>query len=210
MNRHSHSIRLVWRALLMCVLSVCACSMVWAQGVQIKVQDGAGQPLEGAVVFLDSADAARRVRPVVGAEVVQQNKAFAPPVLVVTKGTAVQFPNRDTVRHHVYSFSPTKKFELKLYVGTPASPVTFDQPGVVVLGCNIHDHMVGWILVVDTPYHAQSRTDGVATLDGVPRGDHVLRVWHHRLPVGAEAQAQRIKLADGAFTATVVLKDVRP
>jgi len=182
----------------------------WAQSVQVRVQDGAGQPLEDVVVFLDSADAARRVRPVVGAEVVQQNKAFAPPVLVVTRGTAVQFPNKDTVRHHVYSFSPTKKFELKLYVGTPANPVLFDQAGVVVLGCNIHDHMVGWILVVDTPHYAQTRADGWVTLEGVPRGDHVLRVWHNRLPVGSEAHAQRIKLTDGAFSATVVLKDLRP
>jgi plastocyanin len=182
----------------------------WAQPVQVRVQDGAGLPLEGAVVFLDSADAARRVRPMTGTEVVQQSKAFVPSVLVVTRGTSVQFPNKDTVRHHVYSFSPAKKFELKLYVGTPANPVQFDQPGVVVLGCNIHDHMVGWILVVDTPHHAQTRSDGLASLDGVPRGDHVLRVWHSRLPVGAEAQAQRIKLGEGGFSTTVVLKDVRP
>jgi plastocyanin len=192
------------------VLGCYLASSAWAQGVQVQVQDGSGQPLEGAVVFLDSPDAARRVRPVMGAEVVQQNKAFAPSVLVVTRGTSVQFPNKDTVRHHVYSFSPAKKFELKLYVGTPANPVQFDQPGVVVLGCNIHDHMVGWILVVDTPHHAQTRSDGVAVLDAVPRGDHVLRVWHSRLPVGAEAQAQRIKLGDGQFSTTVVLKEVRP
>jgi len=200
----------LWRVVAGVVLSGWMASAAWAQSVQVRVQDSAGQPLEGAVVFLDSAEAVRRVRPVVGAEVVQQNKAFAPSVLVVTRGTAVQFPNKDTLRHHVYSFSPTKKFELKLYVGTPANPVQFDQAGVVVLGCNIHDHMVGWILVVDTPYYAQTRADGWVTLEGVPRGDHVLRVWHHRLPVGNEAQAQRIKLADGAFSATVILKDARP
>jgi plastocyanin len=96
------------------------------------------------------------VRPLAALEMAQQKKQFVPEVLVVPVGSEVRFPNHDTVRHHVYSFSPAKKFELKLYTGTPANPVLFDRPGVVVLGCNIHDQMVGWILVVDTPYYAQT------------------------------------------------------
>ena len=95
----------------------------------------------------------------------QQGKAFVPDVLVVTRGTSVHFPNRDSVRHHVYSFSPIKKFELKLYTGTPANPVVFDKSGVAVLGCNIHDHMVGWVLVLDTPYFGTSAAPGVVRLD---------------------------------------------
>ena len=99
----------------------------------------------------------------------QQGKQFLPGVLVVPVGTSVHFPNRDSVRHHVYSFSPAKKFELKLYTGTPANPVVFERAGVVTLGCNIHDRMVGWIVVVDTPYYAQA-AEGAAQvqINGVP------------------------------------------
>ena len=101
----------------------------------------------------------------------QQGKQFLPDVLVVPVGTSVHFPNRDSVRHHVYSFSPAKKFELKLYTGTPANPVVFDRAGVVTLGCNIHDRMVGWIVVVDTPYYAQAAEgagqDQPLVLDGL-------------------------------------------
>lgn len=183
---------------------------VWAAQVDAQVFDTEGKPVAGAVVFLDSADAARRVKPLASAEIVQQDKRFLPEVLVVPRGTSVQFPNRDTVRHHVYSFSPAKKFELKLYVGTPANPVVFDRAGVVVLGCNIHDHMVGWVLVVDTPHHAVTRPDGRVSLEGVPSGEYTLRAWHQRLPVGAEAQSQVLKVTDGMAPIHVVLKALRP
>ena len=136
----------------------CVLCLTWGQAgtahaatVQIEVLDAAGKPVGDAVVFLESAQARRQVRPLAALEMAQQKKQFVPEVLVVPVGSEVRFPNHDTVRHHVYSFSPAKKFELKLYTGTPANPVLFDRPGVVVLGCNIHDQMVGWILVVDTP-----------------------------------------------------------
>jgi plastocyanin len=181
-----------------------------AATVQVQVQDASGASLAGAVVFLESPEAARAARPLAGAEMGQQGKAFVPDVLVVTRGTSVHFPNRDTVRHHVYSFSPIKKFELKLYAGTPANPVVFDKSGVAVLGCNIHDHMVGWVLVLDTPYFGTSAVSGVAKLDNVPAGSYTLRTWHARLPVGAEARAIPIKVADGTQTTTVTLTGLQP
>ena len=88
----------------------------------------------------------------------QKNRMFIPHVLAVQTGTAVRFPNSDDIRHHVYSFSPAKPFQLPLYKGTPANPVVFDAPGVVTLGCNIHDQMSAFIVVVDTPYF--ERTGG--------------------------------------------------
>lgn len=175
--------------------------------VQVAVQDGAGQPLPGAVVFLESAEARRLVRPLQGAEIVQQKRQFIPGVLVVPVGTEVRFPNHDTVRHHVYSFSPAKKFELKLYAGTPANPVLFDQPGVVVLGCNIHDQMVAWVLVVDTPFYTQTTAASpVARLDKVPPGAYRLRVWHSGLPVGAPVHDQAIAVAEAAPAAPLVVR----
>ncbi len=165
---------------------------VQAASVQVDLSDAAGKPLADAVVFLESAESKRLVKPLPGAEMAQEKRQFAPLMMVVPVGTEVLFPNRDTVRHHVYSFSPTKKFELKLYTGTPSKPVLFDQAGVVVLGCNIHDQMTGWILVVDTPYYASSAATGKAQLDNVPPGNYKLRAWHNRLPVGAPALEQAL------------------
>ena len=131
----------------------------------------------------------------------QVSKQFDPRVLVVPVGTSVTFPNRDTVRHHVYSFSPAKNFELKLYAGTAANPVVFDKVGIAVLGCNIHDNMAAWVVVVvDTPYYARSSAGGTASLANVPPGSYRLRVWHPGLAVGAPAadQALVVGAADSA------------
>jgi plastocyanin len=180
-----------------------------AAAFSIEVRDDAGQPLAGAVVFLESAQARRQVRPLAQAEMGQAGKQFVPQVLVVPVGTAVSFPNRDTVRHHVYSFSPTKKFELKLYIGTPANPVVFDRSGIAVLGCNIHDQMVGWIVVVETPYYAISDAQGRAVIDAPP-GSYRLRSWHPGLPVGAAAQDQALELGGPAQNVSVRLSGVQP
>lgn len=180
----------------------------WAQAasLQVTVRDEQGRPLHDAVVFLESPDAARAAKPLPAVEMAQKDKNFVPEQLTVTRGTSVQFPNRDTVRHHVYSFSPAKRFELKLYTGTPANPVAFDQTGVVVLGCNIHDEMIGWILVVDTPYFGSTAINGQARLNDVPEGSYRLRVWHNRLPVGAAAFEQPLRLDAGGASANVTLR----
>ena len=192
------------------------CALLWLTGaasaasLRVQVLDSAGKPLEGAVVSLVSDAARRAVRPLPEQEIAQENKQFVPAVRVVTVGTLVRFPNRDSVRHHVYSFSPAKKFEIKLYAGTPAAPVRFDQPGVAVLGCNIHDQMVGWVVVLDTPYFAQTDAQGQALLEGIPAGAHQLRAWHARLPVDVTPPQQAIALTEGYSTATVRLGGLQP
>lgn len=188
------------------------CTAAHAGTVQVDVLDAAGKPVADAVVFLDSAEASKRVKPLTGVEMAQEKKQFLPGLLVVPVGTEISFPNRDTVRHHVYSFSPAKNFELKLYTGTPANPVLFDRAGVVTLGCNIHDQMVGWVLVVETPHHARtSAPTGSAHIDNVPAGTYTLRVWHTRLPVGAPAVAQSLTVpATGAASASVRLTGLQP
>ncbi|MBL8365892.1 methylamine utilization protein [Acidovorax sp. 210-6] len=192
------------------------CALLWLTGaasagsLRVQVLDSAGKPLEGAVVSLVSDAARRAVRPLPEQEISQENKQFVPAVRVVTVGTLVRFPNRDSVRHHVYSFSPAKKFEIKLYAGTPAAPVLFDQPGVAVLGCNIHDQMVGWVVVLDTPYFAQTDAQGQALLEGMPAGAHQLRAWHARLPVDVTPPQQAIALTEGDSTATVRLGGLQP
>jgi plastocyanin len=190
------------QALVQAAVPLLAAAAATAGPVSVQVSDAQGQPLVGAVVYLDSPAAARAVKPLAGAEIVQSERQFVPQVAVVTRGTAVMFPNLDTVRHHVYSLSPAKRFELKLYIGKPQAPVVFDQPGVAVLGCNIHDQMVGFVLIVDTPYHARTDAQGRAAIDA-PAGDYRLRTWHPDFAVGAPALEQPLAVAAAPVTATV-------
>jgi plastocyanin len=149
----------------------------------LTVTGADGRPLRDAVVMATPARGALAVKPMPMVSVSQAARAFDPSVTVITAGTAVSFPNNDTVRHHVYSFSAVKTFEIKLYAGVPHAPVVFDKPGVAVLGCNIHDQMVAWIVVTDTPLHARTDAKGQARLPGLVAGDYGLRTWHPALPV---------------------------
>jgi plastocyanin len=173
--------------------------------LEVRVTDASGQPLPDAVVFLESPAARAAVKPRAAVEIAQVARAFDPLVTVVPVGTAVSFPNRDTVRHHVYSFSPVKKFEIKLYVGTPAEPVVFNQPGIAVLGCNIHDQMAAWVVIVPTPWYGKAGADGVVRLPAVPAGSYRLRSWHASLPVGAPAADQALAVEAGAQQLAVKL-----
>jgi plastocyanin len=173
-----------------------------AAPVTVQVADAQGRPIAGAVVFLESPAAAKAARPLERVEVVQAQRQFVPPVSVVTLGSAVHFPNLDTVRHHVYSLSPAKRFELKLYIGRPESPVVFDKAGVAVLGCNIHDQMVGWVVIVETPYYARTDDNGRATIDA-PAGSYRLRTWHTDLAVGAPALEQALTVGAAPVAAAV-------
>ena len=127
----------------------------------------------------------------------QQDKEFVPLVLPVQVGTEVSFPNKDNIRHHVYSFSAPKKFELPLYKGTQAAPLKFDKPGIVVLGCNIHDWMLGYINVLETPYFATTGADGRARIADVPAGTYEIHIWHPRLVPGSPPPSQRRTLGEG-------------
>jgi plastocyanin len=177
-----------------------------AGSVQLTVTDPAGKPIPDAVVFLDSAQARTAVKPQAGVEVEQVSKQFAPRVTVVPVGSSLAFPNRDTVRHHVYSFSPVKTFDLKLYAGTPANPVLFDKPGIVVLGCNIHDQMLAWVVVVETPYFGKTNAAGQISLPTAPAGNYALKVWHPGLPTGAQPQEQALVVTQPNQSITFALK----
>ena len=186
-------------------LAIGCAAVAQAATVQIEVQDAAARPLGDAVVFLDSAEARRQVRPLAGLELAQQKKQFLPQVLVVPLGSEVHFPNHDTVRHHVYSFSPAKPFELKLYIGTPAAPVVFDKPGVVVMGCNIHDPMVAYVVVSDTPWVGVSDAAGQVRIDGAPVGEYELEYWHPRWAGSTNELARQPLRLNGADRHTLVI-----
>ncbi len=160
------------------------------------VHDSAGAPLADAVVSLVPAAGPQRAPAGREAAIDQRGLRFVPSVIAVQTGTAVQFPNSDQVRHHVYSFSPAKRFELRLYKDHPTSPVVFDQAGVATIGCNIHDWMIGYVVVVDTPHFAVTEASGHARIDNVPPGDYLVSAWQSRLP-GAAPDAVRVTLAAG-------------
>ena len=166
----------------------------------VTVTDAAGKPLADAVALLDPAAGRVPVKPMADAEISQAKRTFTPRVTLVTTGTRVTFPNFDTVRHHVYSFSPIKTFELKLYAGVPNAPVTFDKPGFAVLGCNIHDTMAAWVVVADTPWSARTAADGLARIENVPAGAYRLRVWHPGLPVTGELPAVALTIGTTDLT----------
>jgi len=174
------------------LLATLAAGAAQAAAVAVLVTDAGGEPLNDAVVTLEPVAGKAPVKPMPGVQISQQHRSFDPAVTVVTVGTPVAFPNLDTVRHHVYSFSPAKTFQLKLYAGVPHDPVVFDKPGVAVLGCNIHDQMLAWVVVVDTPWFARSAAGGRARLEAVPPGAYQLRVWHFALPEGAAPPAMPV------------------
>ncbi len=171
----------------------------------VQVRDAGGAPVPNAAVAVELKG--QPAPPATGAkaEMAQRDRQFQPQLLVVQTGTAVNFPNFDTVRHHVYSFSPTKKFELKLYSGTPSEPVVFDQSGVAQLGCNIHDRMSAHIVVVDTPVFGITDAKGELKLN-LPAGQHRLRLWATRLG-NAAPTAQPLTVAAGTGVLKVELKD---
>jgi plastocyanin len=153
-----------------------------AAALELLLLDSAGKPLPDAVLLLDPVVGNKMsLKPGALTEVSQAQRTFQPRVTVVAAGTPVTFPNFDTVRHHIYSISPTKTFEIKLYAGVPTEPVVFDKPGIAVLGCNIHDRMAAWIVVADTPWFALARADGRARIEALPAGAYRVRLWHPAL-----------------------------
>jgi plastocyanin len=170
--------------------------------ISATITDREGGPVPLAVVYAEALEAdVPEAGPPATAVMDQQNRQFVPHLLVVRTGTAIQFPNSDTVSHHVYSFSPTKQFELALYrQGTVHPPLVFDTPGEVTLGCNIHDDMVGYILVVDTPYFAITDGNGAAALAGLAPGRYRVHVWTPRLKRADLPAPIEIDVGDGPAT----------
>jgi plastocyanin len=175
-----------------------AAGLAHAQTAEIaaSVVDQQGRPVADAVLVAVPVDGNMRSpqRPRDGS-IDQVDKEFFPRVTIVPVGASVTFPNHDDVRHQVYSFSPAKRFELPLYAGVPSQPVVFDKPGVVVLGCNIHDWMVGYVYVSESPFFAKTGKDGKAVLAELPARAYVLRVWHPQLETSEDATHKTIDVS---------------
>jgi hypothetical protein len=174
-----------------------------AATVTISARGADGKPLVNAVVMIDSPrKPAGPIKFPWPSVMAQRNIAFEPHVLIVPVNTSVSFPNFDKVRHHVYSFSKAKKFDLKLYGKDETRSVLFDQPGVVALGCNIHDVMSGFIMVVDTPYAMVTDGNGRVMIDGVPAGGVTVRLWHPSIRAPGNILSQSATVPANGLTTT--------
>ena len=155
-----------------------SCTAASAADLQAHIHKVDGTPVTDAVITLvPDNGTAPKPAPLKDAVMDQVHSTFVPHVLVVSVGTEVNFPNSDHIHHDVYSFSQTKTFELPLYKGVPAHPVLFDKPGIVVLGCNIHDWMLGYIDVVTSPWSAKTDETGRASIMAIPAGKYTVTVW---------------------------------
>lgn len=172
--------------------------------LQVRVLDQNQQPVADAIV-IDPEIPATSI-PTDIAVMDQQNKQFKPHILAITRGQKVSFPNSDNIRHHVYSFSEAKRFEIRLYADTPEAPIEFERGGVVVLGCNIHDSMLGYIFVSDWQHFAQTDAQGVATFNSLTAAPKKLSVWHPEQGDPTRVHTIETVTWDASNTATISIQ----
>src|SRR5438552_1347122 len=179
-----------------------------AGSLDVQVRDQKGSPVANAVVYAEGGNGPARTNR--QAVIDQKNKQFIPYVTAVQVGTAILFPNKDNIRHHVYSLSPAKRFELPLYAGLPAAPVLFDKEGFVTLGCNIHDWMIAYVAVLATPYFEVTGKEGRARLKDLPPGQYIVEVWQPSLKGTPEKFAQHVDLAARDAKELLFTLDLKP
>ncbi len=177
------------------LLVIAATSAAHAASLFVQTLDDQDRPMADALVYLVAEHPAAMMASPSPGMIDQVDRDFTPPVSAVQVGATVHFPNSDNIRHHVYSFSTPKMFEIRLYSGTPAEPIVFDQPGLVVLGCNIHDHMIAWLYISPSEHFALSDAQGRITLSDLPDGVYRVQAWHRDW--SASAHLETVTLVSG-------------
>jgi plastocyanin len=163
------------------IFLVGACITAEAAALRVEVRQRDGKAFAGAIVTLYAETAALPAPMPLRAVVDQVNLAFVPDLLVIPVGSTVEFPNSDAVSHQVYSFSAPRRFQLPLYRGKAHPPVSFDRPGLVALGCNIHDNMLAYLLVTDAPRFGRTDAGGTWVASDLPAGRYRAHAWHPRM-----------------------------
>ncbi|HYD25869.1 MAG TPA: methylamine utilization protein [Croceibacterium sp.] len=197
----------VFGPLALALAAILAAATAQAADLTVTVRDSSGRPVADAVVIVDApgrAPAPTRVT------INQRDMQFVPSVVVVPVGSTITFGNLDPFRHHVYSFSPPRKFELKLFGQGQTRPVQFDRPGLVAIGCNIHDSMQAFVHVVDTPFASKTDAAGRVTIRGLPGGSHKVRVWHALLRAPANQVTLTADPSRSTLPVTVRLRRPAP
>lgn len=199
------------RALASMVLALCFAASARAGELDLTLATTAGKAVADAVVMVRPDSGVRGGPRLAGPYVMaQRNTQFQPYVLIVPVGAEVSFPNLDPFHHHVYSFSTPRKFELKLYGKDETRRVTFDRPGVVAIGCNIHDAMSAYIRVVETPWAARTAQSGLAVVRDLPAGPATVTVWHPFLKAADGELTLRVSIPAGGALKLSLAGDLRP
>jgi plastocyanin len=187
-------------AVALCALMAGWSSRAAAADLSVAVLDSAGHSVAGIVIIAESDTAQPDKHAARAAIMDQQHMQFVPRILVIQTGTAVDFPNSDQIQHQVYSFSEPKRFKLSLYAGHKYPPIVFDRPGLVTLGCNIHDGMIGYIYVTNSAFFGRSDDAGALQLHGLPAGSYTLTAWHPQIqePGGSSLQLHLAVTENGA------------
>jgi len=179
---------------MLCAVLHLPLALASAADLTISVRDASDHAVEGAVLIADRDGSAEKKHLPKVAVMDQVDMQFVPDVLVIQTGSSVDFPNSDQIQHQVYSFSAPKKFQLSLYAGHKYPPVLFDRPGLVTVGCNIHDGMLAYIYVTDSPYFGKSDGHGTLVLHDLPSGSYTLTVWHPQLQ-GSKSSSTQLHVA---------------
>ncbi|KPF80880.1 plastocyanin/azurin family domain protein [Brevundimonas sp. AAP58] len=188
------------RALLASILALLTMTSVAQAGdLTVSVRDTGGRPVRDAVVTVrpDAGVPRGPIRFSWPLRIAQRDVQFQPYVLIAPVGATVSFPNLDRVRHHVYSFSRGNRFEIELFGQDQTRTHAFTTVGTAALGCNIHDQMLAYVRVVDTPWAAKTDATGDVTLVGIPAGPARLVVWHPRLNVRGNESAYTLTIGTG-------------
>ena len=186
-------------------------SAACASTVSVVGTDAHGRPAPDAVVALAATDKTQVPTEVPEKNIIaQRDETFVPLVVVVRKGGAVVFTNDDTTKHQVYSFSPIKQFAFEIDQGQVSAPVVFPQTGVAAIGCNIHDQMIAYVFVADSPFAAIADAKGVAEFKNVPPGAYRATFWHPRLAPGHAWPALDLKVDSAATQASLSMPLLPP
>lgn len=196
-------------AVLLCVLLRAVPAAAAALAITVQLPDG--HPLVDAVVTVQPVRKKLPPPAPIHSVMDQMNRMFMPEVVVVPVGSSVSFPNSDSVSHQIYSFSPAKRFQLPLYRGKPYPPVVFDQAGIVILGCNIHDWMIGYIDVTDAPFYGTTDAQGAWSAQ-LPAGRYQITVWHPRMREETPTLIRELSIdaGDRASLTLQLTKSLRP
>jgi len=207
-NRYAH-----WTAAT-CVLGMllCASGSAAAASFAVHLETRDGTPLKGAVLTLDPQSSHMPAAAPVNMIVNQIDLSFVPDITVIPVGSTISFPNTDAVSHQVYSFSSAHRFQLPLYRGKPYPPIPFDQPGVVTLGCNIHDNMLAYVVVTAAPFFGRTDAKGEWLVPAVPTGTYRLTLWHPLLSESAASLERTVQLvgADRTDVSVKLARALRP
>jgi plastocyanin len=173
------------RAIVFCLTVGLCCAATSGGAAATDVRGSArsgGRPEVNAVVWLETPNAPR-ARQTARVVLDQRNLMFSPLVLAIRVGTVVDFPNSDRVFHNVFSFRDGKRFDLGMYPVGTMQKVTFDQPGLSRIFCNIHPHMAAYVMAIDSPYFGATDQSGGFTLADVPAERYTYRAWKPGGPI---------------------------